>query len=363
MHDTIPESANLRILAPGETWHGSNSYSYMQAFRRAGHSVSTVSDEWFIAKGWRSTKLKVLRRLIGSAIIKEYNDALVQEAEVMRPHLFFVFKGAMVTPETIETVRRAGAVAINFWPDVSVMAHGRLIPCALPRYDWVYTTKTFGIEDMRRQLGVVNSSFVPHCFDPEVHRRVVLPAEGLDHYACDVSFIGTWSPKKQQMLESLMRHNSGLRLRIWGAQWKPALHTLSATVMGRPITGTEYAKAISASKINLGILSEGRSGSSDGDKITSRTFEIPAIGSFMLHEQSDEIGNYFVNGQECATFSDADDMAAKVAYYLSHDDERMRIAAAGHARALSSGYSYDDAAARVVGKARQILTQRTSTAS
>lgn len=313
-----------------------------------------------MAAGWQSLPLKVLRRALWPLIVKEFNAALVREAELLRPHLLFVFKGYMVTPATIETVRKLGAIAINFWPDVSVMAHGPLIPRALPAYDWVFTTKTFGIADMRRQLGVERASFMPHAFDPEVHRPMALDAGDLDRYACDVSFIGTWSPKKQRLLERLAQLRPDLRLRVWGAQWQTAEPTLGAAIMGRGVLGAEYAKAIAASKINLGILSEVRAGASDGDRITSRTFEIPAIGSFMLHERTDEIGHYFVDGEECATFADGDDMAVKVGFYLAHDAERRRIAAAGHARCLASGYAIDDRAAEVIAKARELLAGRTA---
>lgn len=348
----------LRILATAETWHGANSYSYARGFRRAGHSTSVVAEEWFIAAGWRSTPLKVLRRALWPLIVKEFNAALVREAELLRPHLLFVFKGYIVTPATIEAVQKLGAVAINLWPDVSVMTHGPLIPRTLPAYDWVFTTKTFGIVDMRRQLGVERASFIPHGFDPEVHRPMTLDAGDFDRYACDVSFIGTWSPKKQRLLERLAQHRPDLRLRVWGHQWQPAEPSLGAAIMGRGVLGAEYAKAIAASKINLGILSEVRAGASDGDRITSRTFQIPAAGGFMLHESSDEIDQYFVDGAECATFSDGDDMADKVGFYLAHDDERRRVAAAGRARCLASGHSIDDRVATVVAKARELLAGR-----
>lgn len=348
----------LRILTTASTWFGANSYSYARGFRRAGHSTSVISDEWFMAGGWQSLPMKVLRRVLHPLMIKEFNAAVVREATLLRPHLLFVFKGYMMTRETIEAVRKLGAVTINFWPDVSVMAHGPLIPRAMSAYDWVFTTKTFGVGDMRRQLGVTRASFMPHGFDPEVHSAIALDATDLDRYACDVSFIGTWSPKKQHLLERLVHLRPDVSLRIWGGLWPTNIPTLRAVIMGRSISGSEYSKAISASKINLGILSEVRPGSSDGDKITSRTFEIPAVGSFMLHERTDEFANYFVDGTECATFSDGDDMAAKVGFYLSHDDERRRIAAAGHARCLASGYSIDDRVAEVIAKARQLLAER-----
>ena len=312
-----------------------------------------------MAAGWSSIPLKMLRRALSPLIVKEFNSAVVREAELLRPHMLFVFKGYMIEPRTIRAVQKLGTVAINFWPDVSVMAHGPLIPRALPVYDWVFTTKRFGIPDMRRQLGVERASFMAHGFDPEVHRPWKLDVRDLEQYSCDVSFIGTWSPKKQRLLERLVQCRPDLRVRVWGAQWAAAIPVLGASIMGRGVLGTEYAKAIAASKISLGILSEVRTGASDGDRITSRTFEIPAIGGFLLHERSDEIDQYFVDGEECALFLDGNELTAKVTHFLAQNGERQRIAEAGHRRCLASGYSIDNKVTTVIAKARELLAVHT----
>jgi len=92
--------------------------------------------------------------------------------------------------------------------------------------------------------------------------------------------------------------------------------------------------------------------------ITARTFEVPASGGFMLHERTSEAVHYFEDGKECAFFDDADDLVAKIRYYLAHDDERRAIAEAGHRRVLSSSYSYDDRVETVVAKCRELRAVR-----
>jgi hypothetical protein len=343
-------SRPLRILAVAELWEGSNAYAYVRAFRRLGHTVSVVPSENFIPTAWRRTPLRALRRLLEPVFLREYTDALIAEAHHLRPDLFFVFKGRYVTPEAIRAVQALGSVAINLYPDVSFMAHGKYIPRALPAYDWVFTTKTFGLADMDRELGVRNASFLPHAFDPEVHRPAELGSADIRAYACDASFIGTWSPKKQRALEQLCAALPSVRVRVWGSQWEPARASLGDRVEGRHILGREYAKALVASKINLAILSEARTGASSGDRITSRTFHIPATGAFMLHERNDEFLEYFREGEECACFDGDDELAEKVAYYLEYEAERRAVAEAGRRRALGSGYSVDDRARSVIAK-------------
>ena len=85
-----------------------------------------------------------------------------------------------------------------------------------------------------------------------------------------------------------------------------------------------------------------------------RTFEIPAIGGFMLAERgAGEYLEFFDEGEEIACFDDVADADTKIRYFLSHPDERERMAAAGRARALKSGYAYEDRVAAVLTVARE----------
>jgi spore maturation protein CgeB len=348
---------NLRILAVADLWQGSNAYAFVRALRRLGHSVRTVPSENFVPGKWRARPLRGLRRLLEPALVSEYTAELLREAELLRPHLFFVYKGHYVTAEAVRGVKDRGAVVVDVYPDVSVLAHGRWIPRALPEYDWVFTTKKFGLGDMERLLGVRRASFLPHGFDPEVHRPLPLSAEDRAAYACDVSFVGTWSPKKQSWLEQLARHLAahapGTRLRVWGEQWTPARHTLGDRLESRPVLGLEYSKAIQASRINLGLLSEARQGASSGDQITSRTFHIPACGGFLLHERTAELTEHFREGEECAAFEGPEEMAAQVVRFLGQEGERSRIAAAGRSR-VEREASIDHRAAVVLAKVAEL---------
>jgi glycosyltransferase involved in cell wall biosynthesis len=345
---------SLRILAVSELWQGGNSYAFVRAFRRAGHSVSVIDSASYLPTGWQRRALRALRRAIDPVLVAEYSRALIAEAKHLRPHLFFVFKGPYVTVEAMNAIKALGAVTINFYPDVSVVTHGKYIPQSLQLYDWVFTTKTFGLADMERLLGVRNASFLPHAFDPEVHRPFSLDKSDLERYAADVSFIGTWSPKKERFLQHLFDSLPHVRLRIWGAQWEKASTRLQNAIQQQAVLGTEYAKCIRASRINLGLLSEVRTGASSGDLITSRTFHIPASGGFMLHERSEEVIRYFDEERECSLFSGPEELVARIVYYLADDEKRKSVAEAGYQRSLTSGYSIDTRAEQVLTKYREL---------
>ena len=344
----------LRILMVCDLWQGSDSYAIARAFRREGHSVTIVSDSTYYGREWRSRVLRAARRLMRPFIVRDFNDALIKSAEGLAPHLLFVCKGMLVEPRAIEAAKRAGALATLWWPDVSFFAHGPSIPRAVPHYDWVFTTKTFGLADLKAKFGMTRASFLPHAFHPEVHRKFRCDASDQERYGCDVSFIGTWSPKKQALLEALVDARPDVKLKIWGMQWEKAGAGLARWVESREVLGAEYAKAIRLSKVNLGILSEMRKGASSGDLITARTFQIPACGGFMLHERTCEVGQFFVEGRECGMFEGADEMVAKVGYYLEHADEREAVTEAGRLRCLNSGNSVDDRVRAILAKVAEL---------
>ena len=338
----------LRILCIGETWFGSDARSAFAAIRRLGHSTEVIDESLFVPTSWETFPARVLRKVFRSVMVQELTNRTSTLVRLFRPDALFVFKGNYVTAGLIRDAKSAGVLTLNFYPDVSFMTHGPQLPHALRAYDHVFNAKSFGIADMRDH-GVSSVSFLAPGFDPEVHRPMPLTDADRDRLGCDVSFIGTWSPKKEATLASLREAFPRITIRIWGNQWeKRSARILDDCVMGVGITGDDYARGICASKISLGLLSEARRGASSGDLITARTFQIPACGAFMLHERNPEVLEYFSEDSEAAFFGSHGELAEKVGRYLADADSRELIARNGRERSLRSDYSVDARMSHVI---------------
>ncbi len=335
-------SRSYRILCIGETWFGSDARASFAAFRRLGHSVHILDENNYVSTHWQTTISKGLRKLFKPVMVNELSLEAVRVTSSFKPHCLFVFKGNWIHPKIVAFCREQCIPAVNYYPDISFLSHGPYIPRTLPLYDHVFTTKTYGVEDMKLRLGVRHASYLPPGYDPELHTPLQLNEDERHVYGCDVAFVGTWSPKKETLLSSLRNAMREISLKIWGPQWEKSRSPgLGDSIMGRGVTGDEYTKAIRGASICLGLLSEKGKGASSGDLITARPFQIPACGTFMLHERNSEVLSYFGEGTDAAFFGSPDELAQQVRHYLEHPDERETIAASGLDRSKRGEYAID----------------------
>ena len=83
-------------------------------------------------------------------------------------------------------------------------------------------------------------------------------------------------------------------------------------------------KIYNRSKINLNFTIRNiRSG------LPLRIWDILGAGGFLITNYQPEIEMYFKNGEDLVFFTEKDDLREKVSYYLTHEEERKRIAMNG----------------------------------
>lgn len=342
----------MRILCVGPLWRGSNAGGLFKALSRKGCMIEVADEFYHISLQSKDKLTKVMERLIRPRQVIEFNRSIQNKIKLFSPDVLLVYKGTFVTPDTLQYAKQMGARLALFFPDVSTTAHGPYIPKCIPYYELIFTTKTFGMKDMAEKYGSKNMKLVPHGYDPEIHRILPVTQKELAVYGNDASFIGTWSPKKEKWLSHIKENVPGIDLKIWGAQWnKSTSSILNDSIQGTEVLGDLYAMAIQCSKINLGILSEQRAGSSSGDLITSRTFHIPGAGGFMLHERNEESLSCFAEDKEAGFFDGPDELVEKIKYFLPDQPLRDGIRMAGHERALRD-HSLDARAETVLGYLR-----------
>jgi glycosyltransferase involved in cell wall biosynthesis len=255
--------------------------------------------------------------------------------------MVLAMKGAYLYAATIRELRVNGIAVYNYFPDPSPYWYGELLPQAMPEYDAVFTTKSCWDDALARRLGTKNMIYLAHGYDPEIHRPWPLNALDRQQFEHDVVFVGTHTPWKEQVLAELRAARPNLELWIAGNGWLQNCRSprLSGCIFGPMLTGNLYAKALQAGRISLAIMGWAP-GTPFGDKTTTRTYEIPACGGFMIHERNHEVLGLFREGFEIECFDSTQELAEKIDYYLAHPKEREGIARAAHERCVPA-YSYD----------------------
>lgn len=99
---------------------------------------------------------------------------------------------------------------------------------------------------------------------------------------------------------------------------------------------TQAPLAMKAAKINLNITLR-----SIGSGIPLRAMDIMGCGGFLMTNYQEDFLEYFVPGEDFVYFEDTKDLADKTGYYLTHEEERLRIAGNGHEK-MKMAHTYRD---------------------
>ncbi|SFK62498.1 CgeB family protein [Methylocapsa palsarum] len=312
---------------------GGTSGQRIAALRRLGHEV-TVFDQY---RAYPNNKFfrywHIKTALLGfDWLVDRY---MLSKLKGRSFDMVFVDHGDLISPKVVRAFKKAGKVVVNYNQDDPYSDRDgrrwRIFWRALPFYDLVVTTKNYRVEDAlakgaRRVLAVRSPA------DEVIHRPVDLSADDLARFAADVVFVGTWMPERGPLLKRLAER--GVPLRIYGERWHkaPEYDSLRSCVVLGNLEGELYTKAIRGASIALGLLSKGY-----GDLHTTRSVEIPAIGTLFCAERTADHMAMYKDGEEAVFWDDPDDCADKCLALLADPEKIRTIAAAGLARVRKNG--------------------------
>lgn len=310
----------------------------MLALRALGYAVKDFDVSRFFRSAAPPVKQFGSRFAIGSAV-NRLNAELLECVRTLGPSMrvIWVDKGIWVRPQVLREVRSiVRATLVHYTPDAhfgeGILRH-RLFFANIPNYDVMFTTKKFEIAKYKENGGS-EIRLVQQSYDDQTLYPRTLDANERSKFQSETCFLGQYERFRASRLERISR--TGIDLKLWGPGWKRRLWrhpALRLAFCGVGAFGRDYANAILATDIALCFLTK-----RIPETATTRTFEIPGCGAFMVAERSEEHQNLFEEGKEAEYFSSADEMLDKLQFYLRRPSLRRLIAEAGFQRCIRSGY-------------------------
>jgi glycosyltransferase involved in cell wall biosynthesis len=245
---------------------------------------------------------------------------LLAQVEDFGPEVVYVQNLYALTDATMAALRRSGAfIAGQTATEVANVERLRL-------YDLLVTSFPHFVDHFRARG--IDAEYFRIGFDPRV--LDTLGQVPIEH---DVVFVGALNSRSQHrrgnpMLVRAARH---LPIRFWGydlrgwAPWSPVRRRYEGEAWG-----IDMYRVLAASRVALNRHGEVARGYANN----MRLFEATGVGSLLATDAKSNLAEFFEAGREVVTYSDVDDLVRQVRMYLTDEEARREVAAAGQARTL-----------------------------
>ena len=256
-----------------------------------------------------------------------------------------------ITGKTYDAV-----ISINYFPIISKLCE----EASLPYYSWSYDSPAprmihlsnpfnrIFLFDKAEYLQYKNAGYstiyhLPLAVDTKRLDTLTASPAQLKHFQRDISFVGKLYQNYQ--IKSFQKTNEERTRLLTGlakkhsvtlyAPYSSDLQEFEDLIMAGPVEYYhEMPLAFRHSKINLNItLSCIRSG------IPLRILDILGSGGFLITNPQIELEEHFTDGIDLVYYQNEKDLYEKAEYYLSHEEERKKIAASGYEK-VKQYYNY-----------------------
>lgn len=245
------------------------------------------------------------------------NALLLETAEKEEPDMiFFILFTDEIDKKTIGSLSKK-FVTFNWFCDDHWRFHNFSKHFA-PEFHFVSTTDHDAVEKYHSigYSNVIQTQWGCNHFD---YKKI--PGSGK---LFDVSFVGQPHGNRKKVIFRLEEQN--IRVEAFGNGWEN----------GR-VSQERMVEIFNQTKVNLNLSNSSwniRTIFRNKQQIKGRNFEVPGCGSLLLTDAVPRLDEYYCIDKEVVCFRSSKELTEKIRYYLSHDDEREAIAAAGYARTL-----------------------------
>ncbi|GIO33785.1 MULTISPECIES: CgeB family protein [Paenibacillus] len=272
-----------------------------------------------------------LRSLVKELIVGEA-PKMLELAAKERPDLVLVMNGLHVFPgnhlEDVARIRGMGIKTAIWFVDDPYFTEDTARMCT--SYDTVFTHE-LGCVPFYRGLGAANVHYLPLA----VHTGMFKPQRPGPGHLYDICFIGNAFWNRVAIFDEMAPFLENKNVLIAGGFWERLRET---RILGRFlhigfIPPEETVNYYNGAKIVINIHRPDEYGQDNRNShgiraksINPRTYEISACGTLQITDIREDTHSQYRPGYDIETFGSVQELQDKIAYYLEHDDERLKLA-------------------------------------
>ncbi|MBF0571574.1 MAG: glycosyltransferase [Candidatus Omnitrophica bacterium] len=290
-----------------------------KAVEYLGHQLISFDDRGFLLPGRVREAVVYLQEWD----LQRLNREIIKCARLKHPDVCIVVGGHRVLPQTVSAIKNMGIPTALWTTDVPIDFENVLASALF--YDKLFCAGTEAL-DIFHAKGASHASWLPFACDPNYHKPMDVYRKDREKYTRDIAFVGSYYPNRARTLEAIADFNIG----IWGPYWKKLSSDsrLKTKTVDIKMNYNQWVKIFNASKIC--IVVHYQDGKVPCHQISPKIFEAMACGCFVLTDQQKDVDKLFKNKQHLVAFDNEDDLRENIKYYLTHDEERKRIAFNGY---------------------------------
>jgi hypothetical protein len=345
-------STTKKVLVAGEWQYEMYEEAVSIAFFQLGFEVSEF--KWYryfseyAKKGLLHSFIsRAQNKYMFGYLVNKLNKDFIQAVELNLPDIIFIYRSSHLYPETLNDIKKKH-------PGIFLISYNNDDPFSklYPWWKWRHFFKTIPICDLilsfresnnplYYKYGAKKVDLFRGYFVSTLHKQLEKAEYENSEFSCDVIFVGHYEEDGRfEMVDSIA--NEGINIKIYGPNGATKKNGWGEVLLKsknlknqqvRFLKGEEYVRAINAAKIGLCFLSK-----LNNDTYTTRCFEIPACGTALFSEWSEDLEMLFDNGINAVLFKTKEELVEKVKYYLSHPDELATLTQKGKDLVQENGH-------------------------
>ncbi len=249
---------------------------------------------------------------------KKADELLYKQIRNYAPDIIFVFSMKTLDANAVSLMRDAAPNAVFVGRDEDPFPEQNPRRLAIAKkLDIVVNTSAGRFLQTYKDAGVSLCAFLPDMCDPDIQYRYDVS----DRWRCDLIFTGkpehTRLDRNNERFDLVTAISKFPNARVYGAFGVPR------------VEGLDYFRALSGARIgaSINIANDVRLYHSD------RLLNYLSCGTFTLARRVPDSDLLFEDGKHVRYFDDTEQFFELVRWYLEHEDEREKIAAAGMEKA------------------------------